>query len=74
MVLQDHMKNENHIANITMLMVTNVGLMVTYLEQLLPINSLDHINVQSCKITQQSKIIIYSIPQYLWLSNLAGWG
>ena len=53
-------------------MVTKVGIMVTYLEQLLPIKSYDHITVQSCKIMQQPKIIIYPLPQYLWLPNWQG--
>ena len=38
------------------------------------IKSHDHIITWSCKISWQTKIIIYPLTQCLWLSILAGWG
>ena len=52
-------------------MTTKLGMLVTYLEQLLSVKSHDHIITWFCKITWQTKII-YLLPQCL--PNLAGWG
>ena len=55
-------------------MATKRGRMMTYLAWILPINSHDHIITWSCKITWQTKIIIYPLTQCPWLSILAAWG
>ena len=44
--------------------------MVTYLEQLVPIKLHNHITMWSCKMMWQTVIIIYSLPDSLWLPNL----
>ena len=45
--------------------------MVTYLDGLLPIKSYDPFITCSCNITWQTKMIISSLTQFLWPSNLA---
>ena len=45
--------------------------MVTYLDGVLPIKSLDPLITWACKITQQTKTIIYPSTQCLRLSILA---
>ena len=52
---------------------TKLGVLITYLDGLLPIKSLDPLIVWSCQITWQTKSIISPIPQCLWPPNLAGW-
>ena len=65
-VLGDHVRNWNHyISTTTMPMTTRVGRVVTYLEWLLPVMSHDHMITWSNKITWQTKIIIYLLPQCL---------
>ena len=63
---------KNHVANYrryisTTIMTTDFGRMVSYLERLLLRKSYDHIITWSCKIMWQIKIIIYPVPQSLWL-------
>ena len=56
-------------------MTTKFGRMVIYLEQLFsPLKSDSHIITWPCQITWQNKIIIYLLPHFLWLPNLADWG
>ena len=67
-------------------MATKLGRIVTYLDKLLLIKSHDllvtwsfeishiHIITCSCDIAWKTKIVIYLVTQYLWLSILAGWG
>ena len=52
-------------------MATKLGWIIIYLDGLLPIKSHDPLITWSCKITWQAKIIISSLPQYLWPQNLA---
>ena len=49
------------------------GRKMIYLEQILTIKSHGHIIMWSCEITWDTKIIIYPLPQCLWLPNLARW-
>ena len=64
----------HYISTTATFMATKPGRMMSYLEWLLLIKSHDHIITWSCKITRQTKIIIYPLTQCLWLSILAGWG
>ena len=52
---------------------TNLGRMVTYLEQLIHIKPHDHIITWSCRILWQSKTIIYPLPHCLWLQRKLCW-
>ena len=52
-------------------MTTKLDRMVTYFERFLLIKSHDLIITWSCKITWQTKIIIFPLPRCLWLPNLA---
>ena len=53
----------------------NLGRMINYLDGLLPIKSLDSLIAWSCEIAWQTKIILSSLPQYLWRQdgNLPWW-
>ena len=71
---REDMTNSNYYNSTTpMPMVTKLGRLVTYLEWLLPIKSYEHIIAWSSGITWPTKIIMYPLPQCLWLPNLAGW-
>ena len=72
-VLWDHVTTWKHISTITVPMATNLGKLVTYPEGLLPIILLHPLFTWSCEITLQTKSIIFTLPQYLWPQNLAGW-
>ena len=66
-VFRYHVTNLNHfISTKTMSIATKFSRMVTYLMG-------NIIITWSCEITWQTKIIVYPLPQCLWLSNLAGW-
>ena len=54
-------------------MATKLGRMVTYVEQLSPINFLNPLVMWSCNITWQTKTNMYPPPQYQWLPHLADW-
>ena len=70
----DHVTKYKHCISITtMLMATKKGMMMTYLEWLLPIKSNYNIIMHSSKIMWQIKIIIYTLTQCPWLSILAEW-
>ena len=56
-----------------MSMATKLGRMVTYLECLPPIKVLIPLVTWSCKISWQTKTIIYPLPQCLWPPNLPVW-
>ena len=54
-------------------MATNVGRIVTYLAEPLPIESHEPLITCSCKILRKAKTIISSLTQCLWPPNLTGW-
>ena len=56
-----------------MSMATKLGRMVTYLECLPPIKVLIPLVTWSCKISWQTKTIIYPLPQCLWPPDLPVW-
>ena len=78
-VLQSHMTNKNHyISSTSMPMATKLGRMVAYFERILTIRSFYVLIMWSCKVTWQTKIIIYPQPECLWLhtwqnDNLPWW-
>ena len=62
MVLWDHVtKYKHYISSTAPPMATKLGRMMTYLDWLLPIKSHDHMITWSCKITWQTKVIIYPL-------------
>ena len=52
---------------------TKLGMMASYLDRLLPIMSHNHSITWSFEIKWQTKNIIFLLPQWFWLPNLAGW-
>ena len=48
--------------------------LMTYLERLLPIKSVNHIITRLCKSTWQTKKVTYSLTQCIWLYLLGGCG
>ena len=52
-----------------MLMIANLGTMMTYLRRPLPIKSHDHIFTWFSEITWHTEIIISPLPQCLWPQN-----
>ena len=57
----------------TVSMTTKLGRVVASLEGLFPIMLHYLLVTWSCETLWQTKIIIYSLPQCLWLPNSAGW-
>ena len=73
-ILQNLVINWNHyISTTTVPIATKFGRIVTYLEGLLSIKSYKALISWPWKVTWQTKIIIYSLPEYLWPPNLAVW-
>ena len=66
-ILQTHLTNENHYISTTRVPMTNkLGKMMIYFEELLTIKSFYALITWSCKVTWQTKIIIYPQPKCLW--------
>ena len=69
-VLQSHVRNKNHYISSTRVpMATKRGTMVAYFERLLTIKSFYALITWFCKVTWQTKIIIYPQPDYPWLQT-----
>ena len=69
-VLQSHVTNKNHYISTTRVpMATKLGRTVTYFERLLTIKSFYPLITWSCKVTWQTKIIIFPQPECLWLQT-----
>ena len=66
-VLQSHVTNQNHISSTRVPMPTKLGRMVTYFERLRK----SHFTLWSrfCKVTWQTKIIIWPQLVCLWLQT-----
>ena len=74
MTFHDHVTNWNYyISNTTVPIVTKLGRMVNYFNQLLPLKLLNHLVTWSCYIMWKTKTIIFSLLQCLWTPNLVGW-
>ena len=74
LVLRDHETNQNYyISVITMPKASKLSRMVTYLEELSPIKSYDHLVTWSCETTWQTKSIISPLPHCLLPPNVVGW-
>ena len=63
-VLRDNVTNLQHISPTRIRMAITIARMVTYLEGPLPIESLDPLVVWFCKITWQTKAIIFPLPHW----------
>ena len=62
--------NQKHISTTSIRMATTPGRVVTYNEKLKVRRPL---SMWSCKVTWQSKYIIFPLTQWLWLPILVGW-
>ena len=75
MVLKDHVKTYDcyiFTYTTTVPIATKLDKLLACRDLPLPIMLLRRLITWSCKITQQTKTIISSLPQYLWPQNQVG--
>ena len=62
-ILQNHIINQNHLSLLPLPIVTRLGRMVTYLEGLLTIKPYNTLISWFCKITWETKTIVFLIQE-----------